>query len=303
MSALADIRVGISGWVYPPWRGTFFPPGLSQKRELHYASRVFRTIEINGTFYGLQKPESFARWAEETPEDFMFTVKAPRVVTHIRRLKEAEEPIVHFLASGVLRLGPKLGPILWQLPPGLRFNPTVLEPFLQLLPHDTEAAAALAKRHNASFAGRAWTSTDTHRPVRHALEIRHESFRDPRLIELLRRYDVALVCADTSEWPSLMDLTSDFVYCRLHNADERYPTGYTEEQIDRWAERMIAWAGGASVQDGDFAAPSTHDGKKRDVFAYFEHTMKLQAPGNSQTLMRRLAEKTAGKASPSAAKE
>lgn len=288
MTRRADIRIGISGWTYKPWRGGFYPRGLRQKDELAYAAGIFGAIEINGTFYGLQKPEAFARWAEETPDDFVFAVKASRFITHLRRLRDVRVPLANFLASGVLRLGPKLGPLLWQLPPSQRFEPERLEAFLGLLPHDTEAAADLAREHDERVEGRAWPRTDARRPLRHALEIRHESFRDPAFIAMLRRHKVALVCADTVEWPLLMDLTADFVYCRLHGSTELYRSGYGDDELDRWAERVAAWASGRPMRDGDFAGRQTGRARRRDVFLFFDNTDKRRAPEDAQSLMRRL---------------
>jgi uncharacterized protein YecE (DUF72 family) len=282
------IRIGISGWTYPPWRGAFYPAKHPQKRELAYASSIFRSIEINGTFYGLQRPASFARWDEETPAGFVFAVKAPRFITHIRRLVEPAVPLANFLASGLLRLGPKLGPILWQFPPSFRFDAALLEQFLALLPHDTEAAAQCARRHDGHLKAGVWLETDAARPLRHAVEIRHESFRSPAFIDLLRRYRVALVCADTVEWPRLMDLTADFVYCRLHGSEELYRSGYDDAALDRWAARARAWSEGRPMQDGDFAGEGPGEARPRDVYLYFDNTDKLRAPDDARSLMRRL---------------
>src|SRR5271156_4155827 len=175
-SAAGDIRIGISGWTYPPWRGVFYPKGLKQKDELPFAARQFRTIEINGTFYGLQRPKSFTAWRDATPEHFVFSVKAPRFITHIQRLRGVEKSLANFLASGVLALGPKLGPILWQFPPNLKFDSGLFESFLGQLPHSTAQAAALARQHETRMNGRAYTQTEADRPLRHAVEIRHDSF-------------------------------------------------------------------------------------------------------------------------------
>jgi uncharacterized protein YecE (DUF72 family) len=205
-----DIRIGVSGWTYKPWRGHFYPKGLAQKRELAFAAGRFSALEVNGTFYGLQRPEVFTRWAEETPDGFVFAVKGSRFITHIKRLREVETPLANFLASGLLRLGPKLGPVLWQLPPTFRFDAGLIRDFLGLLPRDTCAAAEMARRHDGRLDGRAETEPDACRPLRHALEIRHDSFRHPEFLKLLRSHEVALVCADTVAWPRLMDLTSDF---------------------------------------------------------------------------------------------
>jgi uncharacterized protein YecE (DUF72 family) len=277
------IRVGISGWTYPPWRGVFYPKGLVQKEELSYAASQFRTIEINGTFYALQKPESYAAWAEATPEDFVFSVKGSRYITHIRRLQEPRALLANFLASGLLRLGAKLGPILWQMPPNFQFDAARLQPFLAALPHDTEHAAALAREHDSRLDNRDWTDPGGHRAVRHAMEIRHESFRDSAFIDLLRKYKVALVCADTEAWPRLADVTADFIYCRLHGAEELYASGYDAKAIDAWAGRARTWSAGGTPEDLDrLAKPAAH--KKRDVFVYFDNDIKVRAPHDAKAL-------------------
>lgn len=285
------IRIGLSGWTYAPWRGHFYPEGLGQKNELAFAARQFPALEVNGTFYGLQKPEAFARWAEVAPEGFVFAVKGSRYITHMRRLKNIETPLANFLASGLLRLGHKLGPLLWQLPPSFRFDAALMADFLALLPKDTQAAAALARRHDERLEGRAWTRTDAKRPLRHALEIRHDSFRDPGFVELLRRHDVALVCADTVDWPRLMDLTADFIYCRLHGSAELYRSRYEEAELRRWAARIKAWSRGEPIRDGDFAdadAEAAATARPRDVFLFFDNTDKRHAPADAARLMRML---------------
>ncbi len=288
MAQRGDIRIGISGWTYAPWRGEFFPKGLPQKQELAFASSFFRSIEVNGTFYGLQTPASFRSWAAQVPEDFVFAVKAPRFITHVKRARDVLIPIANFFASGVLALESKLGPILWQFPPSFRFDRERMEEFLALLPHDTDAASALARRHDDHLKGRAWLKTDAARPIRHAIEIRHESFVDPAFIDLLRAHDVALVCADTVDWPRLMDLTSDFVYCRLHGSTELYRSGYGDAALSQWAERVDAWALGEAMYNGDFASPASPPAKPRDVFVFFDNTDKLRAPQDAQTLMKKL---------------
>jgi uncharacterized protein YecE (DUF72 family) len=286
------IRIGISGWTYPPWRGAFYPKGLAQRCELAHASATFRSIEINGTFYGMQTPTAFTQWADATPDDFVFAVKGPRFVTHMLRLRNVATPIANFIASGLLRLGTKLGPILWQLPPTLGFDPVHIEDFLAQLPHDTTAAAALGRRHDHRLKAPAWLRVKSTRPMRHALEVRHDSFRDPAFIALLRRHNVALVCADTVEWPRLMDLTSDFVYCRLHGSEELYRSGYDDAALDRWAQRVRAWSQGKPMRDGDFAGRTAGRAACRDVFMYFDNTDKRRAPDDAQTLMRKLAPAT-----------
>jgi uncharacterized protein YecE (DUF72 family) len=285
-----DVRIGISGWTYTPWRGQFYPEGLPQKKELAHAASVFRSIEINGTFYSMQRSESFARWADETPDDFVFAVKGPRYLTHMLKLAHAEAPLGNFFASGVLRLGAKLGPILWQFPPNFRFNSDKLEAFFKLLPRDTEAAIACGRQHDHRLRGRAWLETDRRRPIRHAMEIRHESFRDPAFIALLRKHDIALVCADTVDWPRLMDLTSDFVYVRLHGSTELYRSAYRPAALKRWAARIEAWRDGKPMTDGEFAGGPPARRLKRDVYVYFDNTDKLQAPRDALSLMRRLGQ-------------
>jgi uncharacterized protein YecE (DUF72 family) len=288
-ASTGDIRIGVSGWTYTPWRGVFFPPGLKQRQELAYASAMFRAIEINGTFYRLQRPPAFAKWAEATPDDFMFTVKAPRFITHMKRLREPEAPVANFLASGVLRLGKKLGPILWQFPPDFRFDLERMREFFKLLPHDTDAALRLARRHDDRVKDNVWLTVDSPRAVRHAIEIRHESFRDPAFIDLLHENRIALVCADTVKWPRLMDVTADFVYCRLHGSRELYRSGYTAADLDCWSGRVRDWASGRRP-DGEFAGGTWEGRGKHDVFVFFDNTDKRHAQRNACGLMRRLGQ-------------
>ena len=289
MTKTGTVRIGISGWTYAPWRGVFYPKELAQKQELAYAARHFASIEINGTFYGLQKPDSFARWSGETPDDFVFAVKGSRYITHMRKLREIETPLANFMASGPLRLGRKLGPILWQFPPRLAFDPALFEPFLALLPQNMEAAAELARRHDNRLEGRSWTECEVEGPLRHAIEIRHDSFRSPEFIELLRHYKVALVCADTVEWPRLMDLTSDFVYCRLHGSEELYVSGYDDDALDLWARRVDAWAQGREPAEAErVLEPARTRSKGRDVYVYFDNDVKVRAPADAKALAERL---------------
>ena len=283
------IRIGISGWTYPPWRRRFYPAKLPQNQELSYAANIFTSIEINGTFYSLQRPESFGKWAESTPEDFIFSVKGPRFITHMRRLKDAKVPLANFFASGLLRLGPKLGPLLWQLPPNFKFDPKRIEAFLKLLPRDTEAAVALARRHDKRLSGRSWMKIDESRPLRHCMEIRHESFRTPDFIELLRSYNTGLVCADTVEWPRLMDVTSNFMYCRLHGSEELYASGYDDQSLDKWAERVFAWSNGKTPKDAECVSKkAARWADPGDVFVYFDNDAKVKAPFDAQGLISRV---------------
>ena len=291
MSNSGIVRVGISGWTYPPWRGVFFPKKLAHNRELEFASNTFRTIEINGTFYSLQRPSTFQVWADRTPEDFVFSVKASRYVTHMRRLREIEVPLANFFASGILKLGDKLGPILWQFPPNFKYSPALLDDFLRLLPKNTGEAVQLGKQHDARVDGRSFLETDRNRRLRHAIEIRHASFVVPQFIALLRKYKVALVCADAVEWPRLMDVTSDFIYCRLHGSKELYASGYGNKAIEQWAQRVTTWATGGDAKDGDFASTKkTAKRKTRDVYVYFDNDAKVRAPRDAKKLQARIAE-------------
>lgn len=282
-----EIRIGVSGWTYRPWRGNFYPPKLAQRQELAYAASQFNAIEINGTFYGMQTPKAFRHWAEAVPDGFVFAVKGPRYLTHMLKLKGPELPLANFLASGPLAMGERLGPILWQFPERFRFDAARIEAFLQLLPRDTAEAAALARRHDHRLKAAADFGDGVVRPLRHAMEIRHESFRDPAFAALLRQYGVALVCADTVDWPLLMDVTADFVYCRLHGSVELYNSGYSGAELDSWAERVRNWSMGRAT-DGNFITGPTDDGKARDVFVFFDNTDKLMAPGDARGLMARV---------------
>ncbi|TAJ34274.1 DUF72 domain-containing protein [Bosea sp. (in: a-proteobacteria)] len=288
MMAKGTIRIGISGWTYPPWRGDFYPKGLLQKRELAYASALFPSVEINSTFYGLQTPASFARWADDTPQDFVFAVKGPRFLTHILRLRGIETPLANFMASGVLRLGSKLGPMLWQFPANFRFEPESFAAFLASLPQDGEAASALASRHDDHIKARGWLKADGVGRLRHAVEVRHQSFRDPAFIALLRRHDIALVCADAVDWPLWTDLTADFAYIRLHGSQELYASGYDDAALDHWAGLISAWAEGREAAGDQRIVPARADGSPRDVHVYFDNTMKPRAPRDALALMERL---------------
>lgn len=265
------IRIGISGWTYPPWRGVFFPKGLAQKRELEYASRQVRSIEINGSFYSLQRPQSYRAWRDATPEDFLFSVKGGRFITHMKRLKDVETPLANFFASGVLCLREKLGPFLCSSWPSFQFDPDRLAKFFDLLPRDTKAAAKLARRHDERLKGRAAFETDCRRPLRHCLEVRHPTFENENFVKLLREHDIALVVADTAgKWPFLEDVTSGFVYVRLHGDEQLYVSGYTAAALDKWAEKIRAWACGV------------------DVYVYFDNDAKVHAPFDAMSLAHRL---------------
>jgi uncharacterized protein YecE (DUF72 family) len=267
---LSRIRIGISGWRYEPWRGVFYPETLAQSRELEFASRAFPSVEINGSFYSLQSPASWSAWHDATPDDFVFSVKGPRYVTHILRLKNVRAPLANFFASGVFNLRQKLGPLLWQFPPFMRFDAERFTEFFRLLPRSTAQALRLARGRDARMHGRSVLRIDADRPLRHAVEIRHESFVTPEFMELLRDEDIALVVADTAgKWPLLEEVTSDFMYLRLHGDKELYASGYTDAALDRWAERIRRWS-------------------DRDVFCYFDNDVKVRAPFDADRLRQKL---------------
>jgi uncharacterized protein YecE (DUF72 family) len=288
---VARIRIGISGWRYAPWRGVFYPPDLPQRAELEYASRRFSTIEINGSFYSLQRPESYAQWYSQTPDGFVFSLKGSRYITHMRRLHEIEEALANFLASGIFNLREKLGPILWQFPPNFHYRRDRMEGFFRLLPRDTEAARSLARRRSAWMKGRVRLAIDAPRPLRHAVEVRHESFLEPSFVDLLREQRIALVVAETARhWPMPQDVTADFMYLRLHGDQQLYRSGYSDPALTRWARRIRAWHRGSEPADAQriFAAGPPASGS-RDIYCYFDNTdVKLRAPVDAQSLMRKL---------------
>lgn len=287
---MSDVRIGISGWTYPPWRGVFYPRRWPQKRELEYASHQVNSIEINGSFYSLQRPESYRAWYNATPDNFVFAVKAARFITHIKRLKNIDAPLANFFASGVLCLREKLGPILWQLPPSFQFDRDKLVAFFEMLPRNTKDAAKLAHHHDDKIKGRAWTKIDRSRRLRHALEIRHQSFVTEEFIKLLRKYNIALVVADTAgKWPFLEDVTSDFIYVRLHGDSELYVSGYTGTALKTWARKVRTWTSGGTPRGAKRAShKSPRKRTSRDVFVYFDNDAKVRAPVDAMTLAHQL---------------
>ena len=259
------IRVGIGGWVFKPWRGTFYPEGLQQARELEHASRAVTTIEINGTFYGSQKPESFRRWAAETPDDFVFSLKGPRFTTHRGVLAEAGPSIERFFASGVLELKSKLGPVLWQMPPTKAFNQEDFAAFLALLPQSLDG-----------------------RPLRHVVETRHPSFCVPEYVALMRKSSVAIALIDSEAHPLIADVTGDFVYARLQRTSEEIATGYPADALATWAKRAQTWVAGGAPSDLPTLAPAPRAQAKRDVFIYMISGAKAKAPAAAQALLAKL---------------
>ena len=293
--AHGNIHIGISGWRYAGWRGVFYPPKLPQRSELEFAAGKFDTIELNGSFYSLQRPKSFSQWAAATPPGFVFSIKGSRYITHMLRLRNVEAAMANFFAQGLLHFGPKLGPILWQFPPTLQFEPQRLEDFLTLLPRTHRQAAELARNHDERLTDRSWFQVEKDAPLRHALEIRHATFVSDAFIRLLRRHGVGLVVADTVEWPLLMDVTAKFVYCRLHGSKQLYASGYGPKALDQWADRVVRWARGGEVTDGEKAGH--RDAPKRaarDVFVYFDNDMKVRAPFDAAQLRARVTRLLAG---------
>lgn len=289
------VRIGISGWSYKPWRGVFYPTKLRIADQLSFASRAFSTIELNGTFYSLQLPSSYRAWYEATPEDFIFAVKGGKYITHLKRLRDAEQGLANFFASGVLELREKLGPILWQLPPTLTFEPERLRTFFELLPRTQAEAAKLARRHSPRLASRVAFGSEQKAPMRHSLEFRHPSFVCSEAMELMRRYGVAPCVADSAGlFPRVEDVCADFVYVRLHGAEELYTSGYSNDELEDWARRIRAWRQGRDAPRPFKADPRARpDGKPHDVFVYFDNDVKVRAPFDALNLERLLAGSTA----------
>lgn len=267
------IHVGISGWTYAPWRGLFYPKGLPQKNELVFASRQINAIEINGTFYRLQKPESYQKWFDETPAGFQFAIKGNRYITHHRRAKECDEPLANFFASGLLCLKEKLGPILWQFPPIVKLKDDRFEHFLKKLPHTHEAAAKLAADHTDKVAGKSFTESLVERNIRHAFEFRHPSFNNSDFIAMMREYNCAFVIADSGEKsPEVYDLTSDFVYVRMHGQSEACKDGYPNEQLKKWADRAKILRAGGIPDNWPQAEHQTS--VERSIYFFFDNDEK-----------------------------
>jgi len=268
---MSAVHVGISGWRYASFRGVFYPKGLRQADELAFAAERFDSIELNGSFYSLQRPELYARWYAETPDDFVFAIKGSRFITHMKRLLNIETALANFFASGLFRLEEKLGPILWQFPESQRFDER-FEAFFELLPRDTVEASRLARRHDDKVKGRAVLTARRRRPLRHAIEVRSPSFRSREFVSLLERFGIALVVADTAgRWPMFDEPTADFTYVRLHGDAKLYESGYSESALRRWARRVDAWK------------------KRGDVYVYFDNDIKVHAPFDAMSLSRALS--------------
>ena len=265
MSTYGTIRTGIGGWTFDPWEGTFYPEKLPKKRQLEFASRELTAIEVNGTYYGSQKPETFAKWAAEVPDGFIFSLKASRFTTNRKVLAEGGESVQKFLTQGLTELGDRLGPILWQFPPTKKFEPDDFEGFLKLLPEKLDGL-----------------------PLKHALEVRNETFMTPEFAALVRKYNMAIVYAQHEDYPEIADVTGDFVYARLQKGSDDIKTCYPEKALDEWAARLKDWAGGGEPDDLPKIDPGSKPAKKpRDVFAFFIPSGKVNAPTGARELQRR----------------
>jgi uncharacterized protein YecE (DUF72 family) len=277
-------RIGLSGWSYDEWDGGFYPEDLPADGRLKWVSGRFDTVEVNGTFYSLTSPASVRKWREQTPSSFIFAIKGSRYITHTKRLREPATALANFFASGLLELGGRLGPILWQLPPNLEYDPDVLGRFLQLLPHDTDAAASLARRHDDRVEEVSFGDGSNHR-LRHVIEFRDPSFLQREAVATVKRHGCALACSHSSEWPLVSDVTAGFVYIRLHGPDEIYASGYSDGELRRWGHRIETWRSGGQVDDletiADLAPPPRQE---RDVYVYFDNTAAGHAPEDARRL-------------------
>lgn len=287
---MASIFVGTSGWRYDGWHGAFYPQGLPRKSELEYLSARVNSIEINGSFYALQRPESYHAWYEATRPGFPFAVKGARFITHMKKLRDVQTPLANFFASGVLALDDKLGPILWQFPEHFAYDAARFEAFFELLPRDTRQAARLARRHDASVTGPTVVGPSTAKPLRYAVEVRSRSFCTAPFVELLRKHAIALVVADTAgRWPLCEDVTADFVYVRLHGDEELYASGYTARALDAWAKRIVAWSRGVQPEDARTIVAAAPPERARDVYVYFDNDIKVHAPFDAMQLLERMS--------------
>ncbi len=273
---MGEVRVGISGWSYAGWRGDFYPRGLRQRDELRYAAERLGTVEVNGSFYSLQRPSSYAAWRDQVPAGFPLAVKGGRFITHMKRLRDVEAPLANFFASGVLALRDRLGPVLWQVPERVHYDPDLLASFFDLLPRTIGAAAALARRHDDKLADDRTLTTAPRgyadRRIRHALEFRHESFCTDEAFALLREHDIACVVADSAgRWPRAEAVTSDLAYVRLHGDQELYTSGYSDAALDAWADKIRTWS------------------READVVVYFDNDAKGFAPHDALRLQERVA--------------
>ncbi len=290
---MSEIRIGVSGWAYPEWRGVVFPKGLVQKKELAYLGERMNSIEINGTFYSLQSPKSFQKWVEETPDDLLFAVKGSKFITHQKKLKDVRIPLANFFASGLLCLGKRLGPILWQFSPWFKFDRERIEEFVRLLPRTAVEAAELAKENTIKREEKAWTELIEDVELRYAFEPRHESFFTEEFVDLLRGHNAALAFADAADkFGYAEDVTADFVYIRLHGDEELYISDYRDAELDRWAKRIALWRKGSEPKDAKKITKAKPEKKERDVYVYFDNSMEGHAFFDAQYLAKKLKVKS-----------
>lgn len=288
---MGTVRIGVSGWNYDSWRGSYYPGDLSQKDELSYLGERFPTLELNASFYSLRSPDNYRGWSEAVPEDFVFAVKGSRFITHNKKLRDTHLALANFAASGVLALGDKLGPVLWQLPEDQRFDEERLDGFLGSLPKGTREMAELARDHGEQVEGRALTEAEGNHHVRHALEARHESWFVPEAVRVLRRHGVALVVSDAADWRRVEELTAGFVYVRLHGGRETYASRYTDADLDDWASRIRRWRDGDEPDDAERITDRKPPRRKtRDVYVYFDNDQHAHAPNDAHRLLQRLTE-------------
>jgi uncharacterized protein YecE (DUF72 family) len=289
---MSEIRIGISGWTYPLWRKTFYPEGVPAKRELEYAADRFATIEVNGSFYRLQKPATFQDWYERAPEHLVYSIKGNRYITHVKRIKDVEPALANFFATGPLELREKLGPILWQFPPNMKFDEARFRKFFELLPRTPKEAVSLARKHDMQISGDdVPLVARTTAKLRYAVEIRNDTFKTDKFVDLLREFGIAYVIADTAErWVYAEDLTADFVYMRLHGYKELYSGGYTDEAIEMWSDRIRSWSRGKPTNFAQTIAKHVGRAKKKDVFCYFDNDAKVNAPFDAASLMKSLSD-------------
>ena len=285
---MSDLRIGVSGWNYPEWCGGFYPKGLVQKRELEYASRQMNSIEINGSFYSLQSPASYKKWAAATPDDFVFSLKGSKFITHNKKLKDVRTPLANFFASGVLELGAELGPILWQFPPWFKFDAETIREFLDLLPRNTAEAEKLSQENTIASSEKKSTKAIADVELRYAFEPRHESFFSPEFVELLRSRNAALTISDTGgKWPYAEDVTADFLYIRLHG-ETLYMSDYSDKSLDKWARRIRSWQRGGEPRDAEKITARKPAKSSRDVYVYFDNSINGHAPHDAVELAKRL---------------
>lgn len=285
---MAKVRIGVSGWNYDEWKGNFYPEGLPENVRLGHAASVFDTIEVNGTFYGLADPGTCRAWREAVPDHVELAIKGSRYITHMKRMGEPETPLANFFASGILEIGPNLGPVLWQLPARHRFDAERLDRFLALLPKNTIEAAELARGHDNRVEDAAYGNGSRHR-MRHVLEVRHQSFLNEEAVEILRSHGVALCFSHSAEWPYIEEITAGFVYLRLHGPRLLYASEYSEGELRVWAQRIEAWRGGG--EPGDAARITEQEPperRERDVYVYFDNTAHGYAPADAIRLTRLL---------------